>query len=187
MTQKELNKLLIGAAQNGRTDQVIKLLDAGADINAKINSLTPLIWASSNGHTEILKLLLARGADPNIQDSHGSTALMNAACNIYSDTVRVLLTEKKVDLNRQDKNGQTALIWASFYGRTNIMEILIRAGADPDIRENVLGRTATEFLRYRYPTKYDSWIRNTAVKAREDILLQEDSANNSRQVPDFNI
>ena len=187
MTQEELNRQLINAAQNGRTDQVIKLLDAGADINAKSNSLTPLIWASSNGHTEILKLLLARGADPNIQDSHGGTALMNAACNIYSDTVRVLLTEKKVDLNCQDKNGQTALIWASFYGRTNIMEILIRAGADPDIRENVLGRTATEFLRYRYPEKYDSWIRNKAIKARQKTLQREDSRRSRRCEPDFDI
>ena len=34
MTQEELNKQLINAARNGRTDQVIKLLDAGADINA---------------------------------------------------------------------------------------------------------------------------------------------------------
>ena len=49
MTQKKLNRQLINAARNGRTDQVIKLLDAGADINAKSNSLTPLIWRPAMG------------------------------------------------------------------------------------------------------------------------------------------
>ena len=63
MTQEKLNRQLIDAAQNGRTDQVIKLLDAGADVNAKSNRLTPLIWASSNGHTEILNIYAAHSRE----------------------------------------------------------------------------------------------------------------------------
>jgi len=186
MTQEELNRQMIKAADNRDTKTVREMLEQGADPNSRDKyGYTALIDACRDGRTDIARLLLEHEADPNVRNNYGETALMYACQDRRTDTAR-LLVEHGADVNALDRNRETALIWAALGGRTDIMEMLIHAGADPDIREDD-GCTAFDILKTRYPGKYDIWIRNTAVKAREDILLQEDSANNSRQVPDFDI
>ena len=41
-----------------------------------------------------------------------------------------LLIKKGVDVNSKDKSGKTPLYWAAEYGRTNVVKLLLKAGAD---------------------------------------------------------
>jgi ankyrin repeat protein len=53
-----------------------KLIDMGADINAKSNGLTPVMYAAKYNRTDILELLIAKGADLKSKDTKkGYTAL----------------------------------------------------------------------------------------------------------------
>lgn len=56
--QKTLNRRLLKASQNGDTEDVQILLEAGANVHAVHHQA--LRWASHRGHTEIVELLRKR-------------------------------------------------------------------------------------------------------------------------------
>ncbi|KAL5515176.1 hypothetical protein EMCRGX_G000307 [Ephydatia muelleri] len=91
----------------GDVQQIIRLLDQGADIDAAAaldlsGPKTPLMWASHNGHTECVKVLLDRGAQVNMQNKDGWTALMRASGSGHMECVQVLL-DRGADVNMQDE------------------------------------------------------------------------------------
>jgi ankyrin repeat protein len=54
---------LIHAAEKGRTDQIYRLLEAGANVNARDkDGWTPYLAASTMGHLEAMRVLRAFGA-----------------------------------------------------------------------------------------------------------------------------
>lgn len=61
--------------------------------------------------------------------------------------VRALLTEG-ANVNESTSGGQTALILAVIFGHTNLVRILVNAGADPHLRDN-LGLNAIEWAKRR--------------------------------------
>jgi predicted Zn-dependent protease len=84
---------LFDAIEQGRTDEVTRLLDGGQNINSRDeNGWTPLIAAANQGQTEIVQLLLARGADASLKDYEGYTALRYARTGGYSRIVELLQT-----------------------------------------------------------------------------------------------
>ena len=134
-----------------------KLLDAGADPNALINSTprarmregsprlvyaTALMRAALAGDVELARLLLAHGADPHIISKDRETTLM-AACgtgfiNGYhrqrssADRLELvkLLIESGEDVNAADNYGITPLMVAANLGDIEIVKYLISKGAD---------------------------------------------------------
>lgn len=68
------------AAERGHPGAAVRLLRAGADIDAKtIGGMTPLHEAARNGHRNVVHMLLHFGADPAITNVDGVTALQLAA------------------------------------------------------------------------------------------------------------
>ena len=136
---------------------IVKLLDAGADPNAVINSTprarmregsprivysTAIMRAAFSGDIELVKLLLAHGADPHIISSDRETTLM-AACgtgfiNGYHRqrppaerlAVVKLLIESGEDVNAADGYGITPLMVAANLGDLNVVKYLVEKGAD---------------------------------------------------------
>lgn len=96
-----------GAAAAGETDAVARLLDGGADVNARDwNERTALMLAASRGREETLRLLLDRGADVNATNKIGWTALHFAAAAGNEAVVRALV-EKGADLGSANGKGET--------------------------------------------------------------------------------
>ena len=63
------------AADGGSVEIARRLLDAGADVNAKQpGGFTPLHAAAQDGNAELAELLLARGAHPEARLDDGRTA-----------------------------------------------------------------------------------------------------------------
>jgi ankyrin repeat protein len=134
-----------------------KLLDAGADPNALINSTprarmregsprivfaTALMRAAFAGDLELVKLLLAHGADPHIPSSDRETTL-SAACGLAfingyhrqrppAERLEVvkLMVSLGEDINHADSYGITPLMAAANLGDINIVRYLIEKGAD---------------------------------------------------------
>jgi uncharacterized protein len=134
-----------------------KLLDAGADPNALINSTprarmregsprivyaTALMRAALAGDVELAKMLLSYGAKPDIISSDRETTLM-AACgtgfiNGYhrqrSPAERLelvkLLVDMGQDVNAADNYGITPLMVAANLGDLEVVKYLVSKGAD---------------------------------------------------------
>lgn len=76
ITAKEKNKALTLAANRGNTTIIAKLIEEGADVDAKDEfGWTALMEAADEGKLDAVKLLLVSGADVNLRNDKGYTAL----------------------------------------------------------------------------------------------------------------
>lgn len=75
-------------------------------------------------------------------------------------------------MNESTNGGQTALILAVIFGHTNIVRLLVRAGADPELRDN-LGLNAIEWAKRRGLTEALEILTNggDAGAARKKIVV----------------
>lgn len=144
--------VLMWATMPGHTEIVQILLKAGSDagINAQddYTGATALMEAAMRGSTEILASLIVAGADVNAKTYGDRTALMIAAVMGYTAIVKSLIKAgadvnakndgdwidlplRPEDLNSGTKRnyGNTALMCATFFGYTEIIELLKNAGA----------------------------------------------------------
>ena len=140
------------------------LLDKGADVNARItestetrtvftnqwlneDGATAFLRAAQSGDLELLKLLVARGADPKINTRLGVTPLAVAAgigwvegvtrehsTEQTVETVKLLLS-LGIDPNFQADTGRVALHGAGHKGATEVVKVLVAAGARMDVRD----------------------------------------------------
>lgn len=71
--------VLAKAARKGDLAAVRQYLDAGADMEARLQGCTALHWAVLYGRVEVIAELIARGANLNARDPLGNDSLMLAA------------------------------------------------------------------------------------------------------------
>ena len=82
---------LILASHQGQTAMVEKLLNKGADVNARTQKgTTALISAAGRGDVNTVRLLLGKGADFTRKDSSGKTALAYAMEKNQTAVVEIL-------------------------------------------------------------------------------------------------
>ena len=101
---------------------------------------SPLMMAALKGHTEFVRRLIARGAHVN---KPGWAALHYAATGGHLATMDLLL-EHHAFIDAQSPNGTTPLMMAAMYGTPQAVKLLLEAGADVNMR-NQLGMTAIDF------------------------------------------
>ena len=122
--------------KGGDINEAKKLIDMGADVNAKsIVGLTALMLSSSKGHKEALEFLIQNGANVNMTGNDGLTALMWASYRGNEEIVELLI-KNGADVHQKDNNGRTALRWASNGGHKEIVELLIQKEADVNQKDN---------------------------------------------------
>ena len=118
------------AAQFGHLQEVLALIEAGADINV-CNHIgwTPIYMAAGNGHDGVVKALIAAGVDIDKTDDIGWTPLLTATEHGHETTVQILI-EAGADINKASYNsGWTPLSIATTKGCETILKMLIKAGA----------------------------------------------------------
>lgn len=130
------------AAEGGHADVAAALLSAGAGVDpgTRIGSYTPLHIASRAGRTAVVELLLEAGADPNAATSTSKvTPLHLAAAAIGGEGAVAALLDHGANPNATEASaGQTALMFAAAENRAGAVTKLLRAGADPDVRTEVV-------------------------------------------------
>ena len=111
------------------------LIQAGADVKAANRyAMTPLTLACTNGNGTMVELLLGAGADPNTALPGGETALMTCSRTGRVDAVKALLARGAVVDAKESERGQTALMWAAAEGHAEVIDLLIKSGADFRLR-----------------------------------------------------
>jgi uncharacterized protein len=83
-----------------------------------------------NGNAATLAAYLDAGVPANLTNTNGDTLVMLAAYYGHESAVAALV-EHGADVDRHNNRGQTPLAGAVFKNETTIMELLLRAGADP--------------------------------------------------------
>jgi ankyrin repeat protein len=173
------------------------LLDSGADPNARLvestetrtvftnqwldeEGATAFLRASQSGDVELMRLLLTRGADPKINTELGVTPLAAAAGigwveGITSEhspeqTVEAvkMLLELGIDPDYQADTGRTALHGAAHKGATEVVRVLVAAGARMDIRDfgNTDNRGSAELAAHTWlPIDYADGLVRVGVQS----------------------
>ena len=121
----DLNGKLIVAARRGYTKKIERLIQEGADIEAKDKyGWTALLLAASNGHIDVIEFLIEKGADVNAKNRCGETALVYAAMNGRTKMAELLL-EHGADIEAREVGGWTAFMKATTNAHKKIAELLL--------------------------------------------------------------
>ena len=121
----DLGADLIKAAFSGEFPEVKRLLEKGANVNAKRdNGITALMGASIEGHQEVVELLLAKEAD------------VDAKVYFFGHS-----------------GGVTACDLASEKGHKEIVKMLVRAGAFYEEKAEALRETKVASPETNQPSK----------------------------------
>jgi uncharacterized protein len=131
---------LLLAARANDIEAARRLIEAGADVNAKdkIHD-TPYLYAGAEGHLEILRLCLAAGANLKDTNRYGGTALIPACHHGHPETVRELL-KTEIAIDHINNLGWTALLETIILSdggpvHQDILKQLLDAGASPEIAD----------------------------------------------------
>lgn len=137
------------AAGEGNIDELRRLYDADADVNARHdshpslqqhfplqNGLTPLMVAAAGEQSSAacVAWLLAHGADAQQTSVAGVNALWYAAAAGMPERIAVLVPYGQLELavgGETDATGQTAVVAAALAGSHASLRKLLRAGASP--------------------------------------------------------
>lgn len=110
---------------------VERLINAGADVNAKFNDTPILINAINSKNPKVTNLLIKNGANIRDMDSNGETVLMHAInVDILEILDPILKALKPSDLEIADKNNKTAIMHAIAATAPFIIKSLVDHGAD---------------------------------------------------------
>lgn len=152
----------------GPIEAVILLLRHGARVDgaASDRDATPLLMALFRQQPEAARILLAAGADPNRTGDEGDAPLR--VCAEQGDLAMAALLLRCGATRTLDEAGglksMTALGLAASRLDLPMLELLLRAGADPDAQD-LDRRAARELLPRREPHNERAWDAAAALLA----------------------
>lgn len=109
--------------------------------------MTALIKASSTRNYELIEALIAAKADVNAKNNDGTTALIEAlsAGHSCSEDIAKLLIDAGADVNIKNHDDTTALLVAAKHGMLSTVDLLIRAGANKNVKDKK-GKTLKDYI-----------------------------------------
>ncbi|RWA13342.1 hypothetical protein EKO27_g1765 [Xylaria grammica] len=181
--QREVNgnSALSAAVSNGQTEIVQLLIRAGAHVNLPLTGGlygSALEAAACQGYVEILSFLIQAGAEVNAQVQAGrhGCALIGAIAWGEKDSVEFLVFDAGADVNQQIRHGKygCALAAAAYFGRKKCADILVKAGANVNLRiENGSFETALQACEVDIPEGEDRpgsrWRRSHWEEDRAEV------------------
>ncbi|KAH8651560.1 ankyrin repeat-containing domain protein [Tricladium varicosporioides] len=168
---------LQAAAHMGNSGLVQILLDSGAEVNAAGSikyGFTALQAAARQGDLFITKMLVAAGADIHTPSTEGGCSTISAAImGMNLEIVQLFLrTASPNDL----VDSVPLLFRASAYGKPEIVQCLIKAGA------NINALYTNKLLNYNYPrTALEAALNYSRIEVFE--MLWDAGAGCNGQVP----
>jgi len=103
----------------------------GSKVEPELLDLASRIFdMARNGDAATLAAYLDAGVPATLTNTNGDTLVMLASYYGHESAVAELV-ERGADVDRHNNRGQTPLAGAVFKNETTIMELLLRAGADP--------------------------------------------------------
>ena len=179
---------IFNAVKSGDLAQLNTDLQQSDAVNARGEmNMTPLMLAAGLGNLEMLRALIKAGADVKATDERDYTALFYATYNPeldrgFPEVVRALI-DAGAEIETQIFYGVRPLMLAAGSGEAGVVDVLLKAGADPKAR-NEGGRTALMMVKEKDYIEVINMLHEaeTAVEAAED-----GAGCGSRNAPDSNV
>ena len=143
------NTAIFYAVSQGNIEMVKFLFEKGARINLVDNSGYPVVSYALNQKVgkpaSVLDYLMEHGADPTLPDKNGSTLIVLAVLGNDVDGVSLLVNKYHADANAKyfkiqileiAAEGSVPVEYASVTKSKAIVEILLKAGANPWIKNS---------------------------------------------------
>lgn len=122
---KTMNQQLTSSAEKGETDNVLKLLKNGAEINATDrHGKTAVMVATYNNKVDTVKALIQKAANINIRDNNSDNVLLYAGAEGLLEIVKLAI-DAGADTTLTNRYGGTALIPASERGHVEVVKELL--------------------------------------------------------------
>lgn len=176
------NTLLHFASATNYPESVSYFLEKGLDLELKnLEGSTPLgIAAAYCGNTQVLQTLIDAGADIHTINNSGENLLITAARNPNPEITKFVL-KLGFDTEDRDNEGFTALLNAACYqSNTDVLDILIDAGANiraktntgDNLFHNAARNENKEIAKYVSVAFNTSDMNNADVTCLEKVLLE---------------
>ncbi len=122
-----------------------QFVNAGMLVDSRDSMGVPMLCiATRNDCVAKVKWLVKKGADINaVAADRGYTAVMDAVWRKNEEVTKYLIDEG-ADLSIISSDGQSILVLAVGNGNTKIIDMLLTAGADPDIKDG-MGMSARQY------------------------------------------
>ena len=140
---------LAAAAFAGRSRVVKMLLARGADGRAADDTgKPPIVYAAAGGELDIVRQLLTQDLDVNARYANDLTLLMWASGpdervpEAQALEVVSYLVDAGAHIDDRDARGRTALMIAAEGNHAEIVQLLLKHGADPSLRDKAGKRAA---------------------------------------------
>jgi len=181
-----MNNQLNRAVARGDLEAVRKLVNAGANINAKSSNrtyggLTPLMIAAHGGDSKIIRYLLNKGANARTRMPNGDnrTAIHFAAESSDVNSVRSLIPYS--NLRARDGNGRSVFTIAAGKRDPKMFLMLIRAGARPNnnLVENLVNNNnranliGTELMKWSHAKRAIARNLKAAAMSRRTHAMRK--------------
>jgi len=140
--EEKIDDQLFKVVRTGDLAQLEKLLAQNVKVNyLNQRGFTPLIMAAYYGHESVIDRLSQAGAEVCAVDKKGSNAMMGAAFRGHIHVIKWMLKNSDCNINHRNYAGQTTLMMAALFGRSDIVDLLLEHGADPEVKD-VMGNQA---------------------------------------------
>ena len=174
--EDKLTENFIDAAAEGNISALHQALDKGVDVNAIGSEHYTALWVAAYwGRAKAARILIEAGAKIDLPDLEQGWSPLMAAVGMSPiadrDDVVDVLIEAGANVNTTTRSGQTPLIKAAECGYLNMVECLLAAGADANLRDKA-DKTALDYARealHRWYPKadYPGTVRRLEAATKE--------------------
>mgnify|MGYP003307955041 CR=1 FL=1 len=180
---RQLNFKLFDACKKGKIKLITKLLKQGASVKARNRfGNTALFYAARSGSIDAVKILLKYDSDINQQNLRGRTVLVDSLYRKKFAVVKFLIENgADVTINPftwvDSAQNSSAVAVASFHNNIEIVEMLLKKGADADVVDNTKKSAILYAAAYGSADIVDLLIRygvDIIKKALVELKLEEE-------------
>lgn len=135
--KKDKNATLWHACKVGDLQTVKEMLEAGAKIETKNkDGFTCLHIAVHKGNTDVVKMLMEEKANLEAINNKSCTPVLISILNNNINIAQILINAgAKENINNQNDDGWALLHYASANGFPEIVQLLLKNNADPNIKD----------------------------------------------------
>ena len=168
------NSALLNAAREGEVEIARLLLKAGAYVDGRGGTMSPLVAAALRGHTILVRLLIRNDANVNAVGENELSALMNAVKLNRPEVVKVLI-EAGANTRVFDRAGDNLLVVAVSENYSDMLALLLKLGVNPDLADSN-GLTALYWAEYLKRPALAQLLRNAGAdpaRRKTEIIVSQ--------------